>query len=207
MRGLDPRVKQELIKHDNKMPSIPAEKDRSSSKSFWDPIKSRSARSKTRKDEDSGDNASLDDDDKSTTPSKRGRSRGRTFTFTKKDRSQSRRARSNSRPRSLMSLKNLSSSSVDSIGKQKTSTQQPTSASHESAEEYVSYLKSESKPENFQVGRIHKLRLLLRNETISWIESFIERGGMTSLIDLIRRTMKLEWRYDFVRRDFSRTRS
>ena len=181
---------------------MPLEKDRSPSKSFWDPIKPRSARSRTRKDEDSEDTGSFDDDDKSTTPSKRGRSRGRAFTFTKKDRSQSRRARSNSRPRSLMSLKNLSSSSVDSLGKQKVSVQQQSSTSHESAEEYVSYLKSESKPENFQVGRIHKLRLLLRNETISWTESFIERGGMTSLVDLIRRTMRLEWRYDAFRGAF-----
>jgi hypothetical protein len=44
------------------------------------------------------------------------------------------------------------------------------------------------------VGKLHKLRLLLRNETVSWVNGFIAEGGMDEIVQLIYRIMKMEWR-------------
>jgi hypothetical protein len=49
-------------------------------------------------------------------------------------------------------------------------------------------------PEQVEVGKIHKLRLLLRNETVAWIEEFLEQGGMKEIVDLLNRIMDVEWR-------------
>ncbi|KAL2814705.1 armadillo-type protein [Aspergillus cavernicola] len=60
--------------------------------------------------------------------------------------------------------------------------------------DFVHYLKEIQKPEMMEVGKIHKLRILLRNETISWVDSFIAEGGMDEIVQLIYRIMKVEWR-------------
>jgi hypothetical protein len=46
-----------------------------------------------------------------------------------------------------------------------------------------------------EVGKIHKLRQLLRNETVSWVEAFIKLGGMAEIVDLLHRVMLVEWRF------------
>ena len=43
---------------------------------------------------------------------------------------------------------------------------------------------------------MHKLRLLLRNETVEWVDTFIQDGGMTELVALFHRIMEIEWRED-----------
>ncbi|EER23560.1 hypothetical protein CPC735_049300 [Coccidioides posadasii C735 delta SOWgp] len=60
--------------------------------------------------------------------------------------------------------------------------------------DFVHYLKEVQKPEIVEVSKLHKLRILLRNETISWVESFISHGGMEQLVDLLYRILKVEWR-------------
>ncbi|KNG82245.1 hypothetical protein ANOM_009386 [Aspergillus nomiae NRRL 13137] len=60
--------------------------------------------------------------------------------------------------------------------------------------DFVHYLREIQKPEMMEVGKIHKLRLLLRNETISWVHTFIADGGMDEIIQLLYRIMKVEWR-------------
>jgi hypothetical protein len=60
--------------------------------------------------------------------------------------------------------------------------------------DYVAYLRKVQKPELVEVGKLHKLRLLLRNETVSWIEDFIQQGGMKEIVDLLNRIMEVEWR-------------
>lgn len=60
--------------------------------------------------------------------------------------------------------------------------------------DFVAYLRKVQKPELVEVGKIHKLRLLLRNETVSWIEDFIQQGGMNEIVSLLKRTMDVEWR-------------
>jgi hypothetical protein len=58
----------------------------------------------------------------------------------------------------------------------------------------VHYLREIQKPEMIEVGKIHKLRLLLRNETVSWVNGFIMEGGMDEIVQLVYRIMKMEWR-------------
>ncbi|KAI1944871.1 hypothetical protein LOZ12_001977 [Ophidiomyces ophidiicola] len=60
--------------------------------------------------------------------------------------------------------------------------------------DFVHYLKEVQKPEIVEVSKLHKLRILLRNETVSWVESFISHGGMDQLVDLLYRILKVEWR-------------
>ena len=63
------------------------------------------------------------------------------------------------------------------------------------SDDFVSYLRKVQKPESVEVGRLHKLRILLRNETVAWIEGFIGQGGMEEIVRLLHRTMEVEWRY------------
>lgn len=63
-------------------------------------------------------------------------------------------------------------------------------------DDFVSYLRKVQKPELVEVGRLHKLRLLLRNETVAWTDEFIGQGGMEEIVGLLHRTMEVEWRYD-----------
>lgn len=60
--------------------------------------------------------------------------------------------------------------------------------------DYVAYLARVRQPEQVEVGKLHKLRLLLRNETVAWIEEFMDRGGMTEIVGLLHRIMDVEWR-------------
>ncbi|KAK0742427.1 armadillo-type protein [Apiosordaria backusii] len=60
--------------------------------------------------------------------------------------------------------------------------------------DFVSYLRKVQRPEQVEVGKLHKLRLLLRNETVAWIEEFIRQSGMEEIVSLLKRIMALEWR-------------
>ncbi|RYP35950.1 hypothetical protein DL767_003639 [Monosporascus sp. MG133] len=60
--------------------------------------------------------------------------------------------------------------------------------------DYVSYLRKVQKPQVVEVGKLHKLRLLLRNETVAWTEEFIRHGGMEEIVGLLHRIMDVEWR-------------
>ncbi|KAK5797883.1 hypothetical protein VI817_004174 [Penicillium citrinum] len=62
--------------------------------------------------------------------------------------------------------------------------------------DFVHYLREIQKPEMIEVGKIHKLRLLLRNETVAWVNGFITEGGMDEIVQLVYRIMKMEWRED-----------
>ncbi|KAF4626808.1 hypothetical protein G7Y89_g11349 [Cudoniella acicularis] len=67
-------------------------------------------------------------------------------------------------------------------------------AKGQTLDDFVSYLRKVQKPELVEVGRLHKLRLLLRNETVAWTDDFIGRGGMEEIVGLLRRIMEVEWR-------------
>ncbi|KAK2627325.1 hypothetical protein QTJ16_003291 [Diplocarpon rosae] len=67
-------------------------------------------------------------------------------------------------------------------------------AKGQSPDDFVSYLRKVQKPELVEVGRLHKLRLLLRNETVAWTDEFIVQGGMGEIVGLLHRTMEVEWR-------------
>lgn len=61
--------------------------------------------------------------------------------------------------------------------------------------DFVAYLQKVQQPELVEVGKLHKLRLLLRNETVAWTEEFIRQGGMKEIVELLHRIMAVEWRY------------
>ncbi|OTB14458.1 hypothetical protein K445DRAFT_62726 [Daldinia sp. EC12] len=60
--------------------------------------------------------------------------------------------------------------------------------------DFVAYLRKVQKPQSVEVGKLHKLRLLLRNETVAWTEEFIRQGGMQEIVALLHRIMEVEWR-------------
>jgi hypothetical protein len=62
-------------------------------------------------------------------------------------------------------------------------------------DDFVSYLRKVRRPELVEVGKLHKLRLLLRNETVAWTDGFIGQGGMEEIVGLLHRTMEVEWRF------------
>ncbi|KAH8197332.1 hypothetical protein TruAng_008498 [Truncatella angustata] len=60
--------------------------------------------------------------------------------------------------------------------------------------DFVAYLRKVQKPQSVEVGKLHKLRLLLRNETVSWTDEFVRQGGMEEIVGLLHRIMDVEWR-------------
>ncbi|KAI1880674.1 hypothetical protein JX265_000914 [Neoarthrinium moseri] len=60
--------------------------------------------------------------------------------------------------------------------------------------DFVAYLRKVQKPEAVEVGKLHKLRLLLRNETVAWTDEFVRQGGMEEIVALLHRIMDVEWR-------------
>ncbi|MCJ1284361.1 hypothetical protein MMC26_003692 [Xylographa opegraphella] len=61
-------------------------------------------------------------------------------------------------------------------------------------EDFVKYLRKVQRPQYVEVGRLQKLRQLLRNETVSWVNSFIVQGGMVEIVGLLYRIIDIEWR-------------
>lgn len=130
---------------------------------------------------------------------KKSRPRSRTFTFSKGDQSPSKKQKadrpaSHQRTKSGEMTPSESTRTLTSAGAAQASGFLSRSNKPADPEDYISYLRKVQKPESVEVGKIHKLRQLLRNETVGWVESFIAQGGMTEVIELLYRTMKVEWR-------------
>ncbi|KAF9876180.1 GTPase binding protein rid1 [Colletotrichum karsti] len=131
------------------------------------------------------------------------RSRGRSFTLSrKKDQSASNSPTKKSKGDSSSIGRHFRSKSTESV-----TSERPISASSNTSNgilskikfgqgpgDYVSYLRKVQKPELVEVGKLHKLRLLLRNETVSWTEDFIKQGGMEEIVGLLNRILAVEWR-------------
>ncbi|KAF2178330.1 hypothetical protein K469DRAFT_643038 [Zopfia rhizophila CBS 207.26] len=134
----------------------------------------------------------------SASSTKRSRPRSRTFTFSKSDsptKKQKPESVANDRKSSKSNPipKSPSSRSLVSNGSQKSSifSKGPKAAI---PGEFVTYLKKTLKPQDVEVGKLHKLRLLLRNETVEWVDTFMQEDGMTELVGLLHRIMDVEWR-------------
>ena len=97
--------------------------------------------------------------------------------------------RSKSRPRSIDMA---SPSKTLSHSASTTSLATPDSAT--TPGDFIHYLREVRKPELVEVGKLHKLRILLRNETVSWTNAFVNKGGLDELVQLLERIMKVEWR-------------
>jgi hypothetical protein len=132
----------------------------------------------------------------------RSRPRSRVFTLSKRDDSSptklekpasSLRSRSKSRPKSV----DLTSSRPNSA-KSLTSSSSLTSLSIPDSTatpgDFIHYLREVQKPSLVEVGKLHKLRILLRNESVTWTDHFVSKGGMDELVQLLYRIMQVEWR-------------
>ncbi|KAH8697647.1 armadillo-type protein [Talaromyces proteolyticus] len=187
MRALDTSIKADFIQKNRTESSCP----NSATSSTFD-----SAGRRGRK--DAGTNSSHGRD-----KSARSRSRGRSpFSMSRGDLSPSKKHQksdstsSTKRPKSI-ELARPYSSMLPGASASVTSLQAAahTDTSADPAD-FIHYLREVQKPELVEVGKLHKLRLLLRNETVSWVDSFIADNGMDEVIQLLYRIMAVEWRED-----------
>lgn len=122
---------------------------------------------------------------------KRERPRSRTFQFSKADSPIKKQKGDAASTKSLH--KSPSARSLASISSQRSVSK---GSKNTMPAEFIQYLKNTPKPQEVEVGKLHKLRLLLRNETVQWVNSFVEEGGMTQLVGLLQRIIEVEWRED-----------
>ncbi|KAH7083279.1 armadillo-type protein [Paraphoma chrysanthemicola] len=128
---------------------------------------------------------------------KRERPRSRTFTFSRSDSpTKKQKADSNERKASSKTNPIPKSPSTRSLVSNASDRSVSNGAKAVKPDEFIKYLKKTPKPRDVEVGKLHKLRLLLRNETVDWVDAFIQEGGMTELVGLLHRIMEIEWRDD-----------
>ncbi|KAL5048896.1 hypothetical protein BDW71DRAFT_11046 [Aspergillus fruticulosus] len=185
MRSLDTNIKADFIQKDKLESTTP----HSAASTYAAESTGRRGRGKDKKEEhDSYDSKGS-----------RSRSRSRGFAFSRGNSSSPTKKRpesgsSHRRPKSIdlsapglskILTPNASTTSLAATAQRDTATD---------PSDFVHYLKEIQKPEIIEVGKIHKLRILLRNETVSWVDSFIAEGGMDEIVQLVYRIMKVEWR-------------
>lgn len=144
----------------------------------------------------SGENARTEE---APEPKKKKRPRSRTFTLsrsTSKERSADKDKKSEGGVGHKKSQESLigGSRSLTSTGAQ-VAQNLIAKAKGQTPDDFVSYLRKVQKPELAEVGRLHKLRLLLRNETVAWTDNFVRQGGMEEIVGLLHRIMEVEWRF------------
>ena len=134
---------------------------------------------------------------------KKTRPRSRTFTLSRGTSKESKETTPASKKKEGTFGRHARQKSTDSIGNGKLSLTSAgasvaqtliAKAKGQTPDDFVSYLRKVQKPELVEVGRLHKLRLLLRNETVAWTDGFIGQGGMEEIVGLLHRTMEVEWR-------------
>lgn len=196
MRSLDDRIKADLVKYNrNETPTPKPEPVEALKSSFWKSLKPNEAAANHRRGLSQPDDHTSEFCDASNSPSKRHRSRSRAPVPVKNDSSPSKRVRSCSRSRSLFSLRNLSSTTLHTTASSEGITSvKEMPAPLSTPDEFVRYLHAEPEPPKVEIGKMHKLRLLVRNETVEWVEDFIVRSGMELLLTLLERIVQIEWR-------------
>ena len=201
MRSLDTNIKANFIKQDKTGPGSASSKEGSMLRSADAQVNSRPSSGKRSKTEseiltDSGDSPEVMDQVESP---KKSRPRSRTFTFSKSDSSPSKKQKAE-RPKSHVLAKSVevvpcqASSSLTTSGAAQAAGFLNPAPKAAVPEEFISYLRKVQKPELVEVGRLHKLRQLLRNETVAWVDVFIEKGGMAEVVGLLYRIIAVEWR-------------
>ncbi|KAL8779680.1 MAG: hypothetical protein Q9213_006827 [Squamulea squamosa] len=139
-------------------------------------------------------------DDEGSPKKRRSRPRSRTFTFSKgdssakkKEKSEQAKSRGRSRSRNRVSeeAERPQIESSEGRGRSFSLSRAPKLAT---PEDFLSYMQKTQRPEDVEVGRLQKLRQMLRNETVVWVDAFINQGGMTEVTGLLDRILKVEWR-------------
>jgi hypothetical protein len=128
---------------------------------------------------------------------KRERPRSRTFTFSRSDSpTKKQKPDGNERKTSSKAVHIPKSPSTRSLASNSSDRSVSNGVKSVKPDEFIKYLRKTPKPGDVEVGKLHKLRLLLRNETVDWVDAFIQEGGMTELVALLHRIMDIEWRED-----------
>ena len=132
--------------------------------------------------------------------SKKPRPRSLNFTLSKGDFSPSKklksgRGTSHTRHKSADLPRTNSSTSLNSIASSSSFKLFNRAPKQAVPDDFISYLRKVQKPQAIEVGKVQKLKQLLRNETVSWVDEFISDGGMIELINLLYRIIEIEWRY------------
>ncbi|KAJ5716930.1 hypothetical protein N7488_002576 [Penicillium malachiteum] len=182
MRSLDTNIKVDFIQKDRTENGTPHSAN---------PPESRRGRGKESKDDQKSQDRK----------GSRSRSRSRGFTFGRGSSSPGKKARPESggsaRPRSVdLSQPVGVYTTLHPGGSTASLSEAAVVDTAADPSDFVHYLREIQKPEMIEVGKLHKLRLLLRNETVSWVNGFITDGGMDEIVQLIYRIMKMEWRED-----------
>ena len=185
MRNLKPEVKAGLVK---------GERIGSGSSTGEERLSARSR--------DSNDDASIKDKDKENDGRRsrsRSRPRSRVFSMSKRSKdSTSNKPDEPSRPRSKSRPKSadISSRPLSIISNMSTTSlaAPPSNDGTSTPGDFIHYLREVQKPELVEVGKMHKLRILLRNETVQWTDVFVKKGGMDEMAQLLHRIMRMEWR-------------
>ena len=201
MRALDTSIKADLLKQDRSGSGSAGKGDESLPANVGTVMTSRPSSWGRSKTEDGLVDGTQSGPDLSTAneSQRKSRPRSRTFTFTKgrssSKKHKSERSPSRGRPKSTDLTPSASSSSITS------STAAPAHAfitkvaKPVGPEEYIHYLREVPLPGSVEVGKLQKLRQLLRNETVAWVDVFITKGGMTEVVGLLYRVIQVEWRY------------
>ena len=125
----------------------------------------------------------------------RSRPRSRILTLSKRDDASPAKKESSFRPRSKSRPRSVDMSAHSKAPGNAIVTTGPGSPDSTSVPgDFIHYLREVQKPELVDVGKVHKLRILLRNETVSWTNAFVNKGGFEELVQLLQRTMQVEWR-------------
>ncbi|RMZ82524.1 hypothetical protein DV737_g2032, partial [Chaetothyriales sp. CBS 132003] len=112
---------------------------------------------------------------------------------TKRDKSTT-RPRSKSRPKSVDLSALRPTSSSRSMASPGSVASLATADSAATPGDFIHYFHEVQKPSLIEVGKLHKLRILLRNESVNWTDHFVRKGGMNELVSLLYRISKIEWR-------------
>jgi len=198
MRALDTHIKAEFIKKNNI--------GSASGQNSLDPGSANSSRPNTGRPH-TGIQTQFDDTwpkedttkqaQKAESPKKL-RPRSLTFTLSKGDHSPKKekadRPNSHSRTKSASIVHSTSSSSLNAGVASFASGFLGKAPKQAVPDDFITYLRKVQKPQLVEVGRLQKLRQLLRNETVTWVDSFITLGGVTEIVGLLYRIIDIEWR-------------
>ncbi|KAF1834336.1 GTPase binding protein-like protein Rid1 [Decorospora gaudefroyi] len=195
MRTLKLQVKADFVRM-HKLDTPQASRATSSHSSIGEntrPAPQKSSRSRHESAAEEGEDVQAD---KSANSTKRERPRSRTFTFNRSDSPTKKQKGETERKTSSKPTPIPKSPSTRSLVSNASERSVSNGAKSVKADEFITYLKKMQKPQNVEVGKLHKLRLLIRNETVDWVDNFIQDGGMTELVSLLHRIMEIEWRED-----------
>lgn len=197
MRSLDTNIKADFIKQD-KGESSSGSKAAASSSTPWNAFSAKRPVVQDRSHSNGGDYGIPKAIPESASPTK-SRTRSKTFTLSKGSESPSKKQKADAhgahgRVKSIDFTQSGPSKSLTSLGAHQAAAVLAAASQPAVPEEFILYLRRMLKPEDVEVGKLHKLRLLLRNETVAWVDSFITSGGMDEVVGLLHRIIAVEWR-------------